>query len=235
MPIKFDPIAQLANPLIAAIYAFIAITTVGYLAYRVPANWPRAKENVYLRVIAFTAEILVAVGIIGLITFAGRAKLESTGLERAEVTRATERGLSEQFNRLALSYCIESAKWQSPTNMGAAVIDSCALWRVHSGLYREDLDWRRAQEEFESIAARPNLDQRLTKLLYSTSDAIGKMRDAREQEALVPLERKIVTHGISWVFVLFCSVIAGVGVALKCAKAALELRQQLLPKNSPST
>ena len=74
MPIEFDPIAQLAKPGYAATLAFIIITALGYLAYRLPLGWTERSQLIYLRAIGFAAEILVAVGIIGLVTFAGRGR-----------------------------------------------------------------------------------------------------------------------------------------------------------------
>ena len=199
MPMEFDPIAQLAQPGYAAALAFIVIATLGFLAYRLPVGWTERGEKIYLRVIGFVAEILVAVGIIGLITFAGRAKLDSNELERAEATRNAEIAVFDNFHKLALEYCIPSSGSKTPTAENGAIQSACALWREYGA--REGLDWKRAQEEFESIASRPSVSARLAARLRLTVESIGTLRDARHQQGLAPLERRIVYRGVSWLFI----------------------------------
>jgi hypothetical protein len=231
----FDPIAQLTKPGFAATLAFIIISTLGFIAYRLPATWSDANQKVYLRAIGMAAEVFVAIGIIGLVTFAGRAKLDSNDLRRIDATRNAETGLSDQFHKLAMEYCIPLIGSKAPTANNGVIDKACKLWHEHAGIYLENLDWKKAQDSFTDLASVPNLPPSLRNRLSAISTSIETLREARHLQRNSPLERKIIYQDVSSDFILFCSVIAGVGIALKWAKAAHELRQELAAKRRGRT
>lgn len=224
---EFDAIAHLANPGFAAKLAFIIILAFGFIAYRIPLAWSDARQKIYLRIIGMAAEIFVAIGIIGLVTFAGRAKLDSNDLQRADATRNAEIGLSDQLQKLAMEYCIPLMGSKAPTVNNGVIDNACKLLHEHAGIYRENLDWKKAQDSFTDLASAPNLQPSLRNRLSAISASIGTLREARHLQRNSPLERKIIYRDVSSDFILFCSIIACVGIALKWAKAAHELRQEL--------
>lgn len=226
MPIEYDFIAGLANPVTAAIFTLIALAALTHITYRWPTHNDENSERLYLRKISLLAEVLVSVGLIGLITFAGRSKLDSMAYERAEQTRTSERYLSEQFSKLAQTYCIKASNWNPPTNSNAAIQDACELWGEYNPIYRNDLDWLYAQSKFKEISEIKSIPPNLKVQLIEVAQGIGNMFAARQNEAVLPVQKKIIMSDVSWGFILFCAAMASIGVSLKCSRAARELRQQ---------
>ncbi|MEG2279337.1 MAG: hypothetical protein RSB86_16190 [Comamonas sp.] len=73
----FDHITFLASPGYASTQAAVLVLTLGFIAFWLPRGASEATQTFYWKFATLLAELLVAGGVIGLLTFAGRAKIES--------------------------------------------------------------------------------------------------------------------------------------------------------------
>ena len=226
MPIQFSTLSLLADPFYASLWTFLYVAIVAYLFYRRSANMKKPRLDLFLKRIGLASELLVAVGLIGIVTFVGRTYLENMESDAKAATRLAEIDLSQKFSALALGYCSEGARphleQHDPSRQGA-----CMVWSNYSGLYRDDLDWWGAKREIDSISESAQTDRSLAVLLKTISQSIESMIDARHRRALVPVEKDILAARHTWPIILVFAFLAATGVSLKCARSACEFRNHL--------
>lgn len=226
MPIQLSTLSLLADPFYAFLWAFLYVGFLAYVFYRIPANWQKPRLDLYLRGIGLASELLVAVGLVGIVTFVGRTYLENVESDAKAATRLAEVDLSQKFANLAFSYCFVGSQPHS-RQVSASRRDACVVWHNYSGLYRDDLDWMAAKRELDSIGETAQTDKSFAALLKAISQSIDSMIAARHQRALVPLEKDILAERHAWPLILMFAFLAGTGVSLKCARSAREFRSEL--------
>jgi preprotein translocase subunit YajC len=219
MPIEFDVISLLSTPLKAAIVVILVVAVFSVFFYYLPKKLSSNAQKNYIPRIQFIAEILVSIGLIGLVTFSGRAKFDSDAVQLKEVAYQSEREVAASFYPYQISECLSPS--QPPTASAVSVI--CSILKDFNNVHDIELPWHEASRKLEDLAAQEGLYPPLRENIKKMFIAINQMQDARDRVALVPLKRDILTSKTPWCFILICAFLACVGVALKCARAALML------------
>lgn len=223
---EFDPIALLSNPWSAFKTVFPVLCGLTWIFFRIPATLSGKHKLLYSKAMSLVAEILVSVGLLGLVTFVGRTKEVAIEHEAAANTRNTEHDLSESLSLLG-TYCTFAPQNTSPTAKNGTTAKACDLWKTNNAIYRESLDWTLAASEFERLAKAGSVNPRLNDVLVQIPMRIHAMQIARSRQATLPEFKQILSTGSDWLFVLVCASAATVGVAIKCGRAGREFKDTL--------
>lgn len=223
MPIEIDFISRLATPQVAVFAAIVLVMTLSVVFYVLPRKLSAQARKSYIPRIQFIAEVLVSVGLIGLVSFAGKAKFEIDAVELKKIALQSERDVAASFYPYAVGECMSTAQQLIDSPDVSAVLAVCKIWKEFNYVHDVQLPWREASRELEVVANNDELNPKLREDIKTMVNAINRMQDARDNVAVLPLKRDILASGTSWLFVLLCAFSACVGVALKCARAALQL------------
>jgi len=220
MLIEISPSWQLVNPAYALILGLFIILGVALAAYFLTRNKPQAR-----RWQALLSEVLVAVGVIGLVTFAARAHMDSEirhDAKQLEENRRLARVAS--MNLLKMNCLLEQPSIRPTPELeniwiacdGAFLLiesdeDIMRYWRVHDQLKRMTT----APQQKSEDAARFDALKVAVKNVIDT-----------DREANYNLHRKmLVEREVSWILILVCAASAMLGIGLKWAKAIFEFRK----------
>lgn len=230
-----------SSPLMAFIISAIIVSVFGYLFYRIGNAKRAGAANRYWKLLSLAAEICVAVGLIGLATFAGRMKISADHQILEQRVHISESAAAERI-RLAVQHnCTPPGRQAlTPYKPDVAKKDLCAIARTLSGANAADADWEMAQmslREFNSkypgcianVFTRHSDCEETVASAEQLADAIQAMemdkRSSRSDEAMAAM----LEAPNAWEFLLLAFFIAAIGVAIKCARAASEY---LLAKRS---
>jgi hypothetical protein len=216
---EFDAVAALSMPQFAAKLIAIVVIAMSVIVYRLPTGWDKDRTGVYWKSMALAAEILVVVGLIGLVTYAGRAKLEEAGRARTELMRSSEMSLQEQLTRSAWAFCMRPGAIPIPTRPAASIFEMCKIAKEYGGIYDSRLDWEIAKRRLSGISNDGDAPAELVRMTRDLEKAIFEMTQARSQASLAPYETDRYRVNGSWIFILICAASAATGVAIKCARA----------------
>lgn len=220
MLIEISPSWQLVNPAYALALGLLIILGISLFAYFLSRNRPQVR-----RWQALISEVLVAVGVIGLVTFAARAHMESEIRHDAAQIEEDKRQARIASMDLLKMNCLQEESSIRPTpeleNIwiacnGAFVLlegdkDIMRYWRVHNMLKHLTKAPKQKSEDAARIDA-------LTATVKNVIDT--------DREADYNLHRKmLVEREVSWVLILMCAVSAMLGIGLKWAKAIFEFRK----------
>lgn len=225
---EFDPIAYLSIPTYAAQLVATTVIGLGFIVFSLPSKWSASAQILYWRIATFLAEILVAVGLIGLITFAGRAKVESNSDERAMAVSSSEQAFSQALLVLTRRYCTELRHSIPPLRKVGPIYEACKTSRELAAMYKPGLDWQNGKRQLEyaaSAARETNPD--FSRLASAVAAAIDVMVSARAKVHQGPLESQFIRSNVSWAFILICAVFAAIGVSIKCARACRDLTNEV--------
>lgn len=223
-PLSLDIFSQLAKPHISGLVAFAYVSILTAIFYFLPRILGATSRAKYVNIISLLAEVFVAVGLIGLLSFAGRARHEFDTQRREDTSIAAERALTDAYFPFAIGYCTPPHMGQQQRDADAKSIEAaCRLWKQYANTLDKELDWHRASDDWATLGRSGNLYAPLRANILRVAQAIDELLEARHRSALAPLERKLIIRETSWHFILFCAVFAGLGVGMKCARAALQL------------
>lgn len=199
--------------------------------FRIPNRFSStAKKRKYWKGIAFIAEIFVAMGLIGLAAFAGRAKIESNHNERVAQVRDSEQVVSDHFLELS-RYCMNFQFSIAPLEKTSPSFEPCNTLRKFTGIYKRELDWSEAISRFEQAAKNPKSPPEFSKLITKVVASIKQMEFTRNNEHLGTWESEFVRISTSPYLILICLIAATIGVSLKCARGCREFFDEFAPPN----
>jgi hypothetical protein len=222
-----------SEPLMAFIVSAIIVTACGVLFYRIGAKKQAAAAASYWKLLAFVSEICVAVGLIGLATFAGRMKISADHQILDERVRMSQTTVGEHLRLAALEHCAPAGRRAlAPYNPGVAKKELCAISNAYAGA-SPSADWEtagRSLREFtskypgcvENVFTRHSDCSETVAAASQLADDIDVLeaakRDARSDEAM----SAILEKPNAWAFLLLAFLIAAIGVSIKCARAAAD-------------
>lgn len=220
-----------SSPSTAFVVSVFLVSVFGYAFFRAS----RGKDAVYWKRLALVAEVCVAVGLIGLATFAGRMKISSDHQMLEQRVRMAQSAVDERVRAVTLDNCAPAAKRAlAPFNPAIVRKELCAVARAYSGANGQAGDWETAQQSLRAFGSRypgciPNVFTShsdcdapvaaAAKLADEIAALEDSKRAARSDEAMSAL----LESPDSWEFLLLAFVIAALGVAIKCARAASEV------------
>jgi hypothetical protein len=218
-------------PLTAFIISAIIVAGFGYLFYRI-GNGKRGAAARYWKLLTLLAEVCVAVGLIGLATFAGRMKIGADHQNLEELVHRSQSAVGESFRLAILTNCAPiGGRALEPYSPTVAKKELCAISRSYVGVYAADADWVMAEKSLRAFSTNypgciPNVFTRhsdcddTVKEATRIADEIQVMeqnkRASRTDEAMAAM----LEAPNAWGFMLLAFFVAAIGVAIKCARAA---------------
>lgn len=219
-----------SSPATAFVVSVILVSAFGYVFFRAG----RGKGPLYWRRLALVAEISVAVGLIGLATFAGRMKISADHQMLEQRVKMAQSAVDERLRIATIENCAPVRKRAlAPYNPAVVRKELCAIARAYTRSDAPDGDWELAERSLREFGSRypgciPNVftshsDCGVTVATAGTiADEISLLveskRAARNDEAM----SAVLESPSAWEFLLLAFVIAAIGVAIKCARAAAE-------------
>ena len=219
-------------PFTAFIISAIIVSGFGYLFYRIGGAKKGPAAARYWRLLALLAEICVAVGLIGLATFAGRLKISADHQNLEEMVHRSQAGVGESFRLAILNNCAAAGRRaQEPYSPTVAKKELCAISRTYIGVYAVDADWSIAEKSLRAFSSNypgciPNVFTRHSDCEDTVAEATRiadeiqameqNKRASRSDEAMAAM----LEAPNAWGFMLLAFFVAAIGVAIKCARAA---------------
>lgn len=220
MQIEISFLWKLANPMYALTFGLSIILVVALAAYFLTRSKPQTK-----RWQALLSEILVSVGVIGLLTFAARAHIESEiRHDLAQVSENKRLARVASLNML-MKYCLPGQSTARPTPDMESIWATCKVTGQILDGDEQPIRYLIARDQMKNVSppADPNGD--IARRVDDMRTAINNVIDA-DRTASDNLHRKmLVERDVSWILVLLCAMSAIFGIGLKWAKAIFEFRK----------
>ena len=219
-------------PFTAFIISAIIVSGFGYLFYRIGNDKQDRAAARYWKLLTLLAEVCVAVGLIGLATFAGRLKISADHQNLEELVHRSQSAVGESFRLAILNNCAPTGRRAlEPYSPTVAMKELCAISRTYIGVYAADADWVMAEKSLRAFRTNypgciPNVFTRhsdcedTVEEATRVADEIQAMeqnkRTSRSDEAMASM----LQAPNAWGFMLLAFFVAAIGVAIKCARAA---------------
>ena len=229
-----DFVRLFSSPSMAFVISACIVAGFGCLFFSIGHDRPAAAANHYWKRLALIAEICVAVGLIGLATFAGRMKLSADHQVLEERIRVAELAVGERLRLTVLHACAPvQRRAGAPYNPAVARKDLCAITRTLSARDAADADWVTGEQSLRNFGSKypgcvPNVFTRhsdcadtvevAARLADDIATVTAAKLSARTDEAMAAM----LEAPNAWEFLLLAYLIAAIGVSIKCARAASE-------------
>ncbi|MCU6497653.1 hypothetical protein LPN04_07605 [Rugamonas sp. A1-17] len=220
MRIEISFLWMLVNPKYALMVGLTIILGVALVAYLLTRNRPQAR-----RWQALLSEVLVSVGVIGLLTFAARAHIESEIRHDASQVEENKRLARVASMDLLKMNCLPEQSAFRPTPEMENIWVACDIaFRI----IENDEDVMRywaAHDRLKDMSKPTNPNRGDSARIDALKAAVN---DVIESNTVVDhnLHRKtLVESEVSWLLISICAVSAMFGIGLKWAKAIFEFRK----------
>lgn len=220
MRIEISFLWMLVNPKYALTVGLTIILCVALVAYFLTRNRPQAR-----RWQALLSEVLVSVGVIGLLTFAARAHIDSEirrDISQVEENKRLARGASMDLLKMN---CFPEQSTFRPTPEMENIWVACDIaFRI----IESDEDIMRywaAHDRLKGMIKPANPNNGGSARIGALKAAVN---DVIESDAVVDHNlhrKKLVESEVSWLLISICAVSAMFGIGLKWAKAIFEFRK----------
>ena len=221
-------------PLMAFLVSAVIVCACGYLFYRIGNRKQAPAAAKYWKLLALVSEICVAVGLIGLATFAGRMKISADHQILDERVRMAQSAVGEHLRLAAQDNCAPAERRpQPPYKPAVAKTELCAISSAYAGANAADADWEKGEKSLrafrekypgcvENVFSRHSDCSATVAAAGQLADDIAALQSAkrasRSDEAMAALLEK----PSAWDFLLLAFFIAAIGVSIKCARAAAD-------------
>jgi len=219
-------------PFMAFVISAIIVSGFGYLFYRIGSTQKPSASGRYWKLLALLAEVCVAVGLIGLATFAGRMKVSADHQDLEAQVHHSQAAVGESLRLATLHNCAPTGRSAlEPFSPSVAKKELCAIARNYIGVYAADADWEMAEKNLRAFGTNyagciPNVFTRHSDCDDTVAEAIRIADEIHEME-----QNKLASHNDeamaamleapnAWGFMLLAFFVAALGVAIKCARAA---------------
>jgi hypothetical protein len=221
-------------PLLAFLISAIIVSAFGYLFFRIGRGKPAPAAARYWKLLALVAEICVAVGLIGLATFAGRMKISADHQILDERVRMSQAAVGERFRLAILNNCAANgARALAPFKPAVAKKELCAISRAHVGVNAAGADWELAEKSLRDFSTKyPGCVDNVFTRHSDCSDTVEAAMQIADEISLMEANKRasrtdeamsaMLETPNSWAFLLLAFLIAAIGVSIKCARAAAE-------------
>lgn len=219
-------------PFMAFVISAIIVSGFGYLFYRIGSKQKPPAAGRYWKLLALLAEICVAVGLIGLATFAGRMKISADHQDIEAQVHRSQAAVGESFRLAIVNNCTPTGRRAlEPFSPSVAKKDLCAIARNYIGVYAADADWALAENSLREFGTNyagcvPNVFTRHSDCDDTVAEAIRIADEIHEMERNKLASRNdeamaaMLEAPNAWGFMLLAFFVAAIGVAIKCARAA---------------
>lgn len=237
----------LAHPALSFALAALMIALGAVLAVR---GAPRSVlGRVYWERLKFVSEVLLALGLIGLAVFAGRITLAADQVLLEQRVHVARNVVDERLREVSAAQCtaapgpkrgeVPTAANLTPFNPGVAANELCAIARARTQAPGNAslVEWQMTAHELRAFGARypgcvDNVFSRnndCESIVGSATRLAGAVDELGTAMQVARFEgvNLLAVHGDKdWGFALAAAFLAGAGMALRIARAWVELRRQ---------
>lgn len=230
----------LAHPVLAFALAILAIGAAAHLALHGARQRSAGAQDRYWRAMGLLAEILLALGLIGLGVYAGRITLAANHVLLTDAATRARDAVDARLLQVTADYCVPApapasrGPSQPPFNPAIAARELCeiARARVNAGTPTL-LDWQVTGEALRAFGGRypgcvENVFSRNNDC-ESTVNAAGKL--GKEVDTLSAAIQAVRADGVAmasvhgerdWGFSLLALFLASAGMAIRLARATAQ-------------
>lgn len=224
MPIEFDPFWKLSDPTWALAMGIPLIAIIAALTYLPARRLGGASRLRYMRILALTSEVLVSVGIIGLITFAARAMIDSDIRRADAASQEHQRQVNVAVWEFARQRCFPtSISTRATQSEIQAVAAACNWWPKLITSPDEFVDWWSAKDEFLQFSRLKDIQPELSGAYATIATRIEAFIRAQDAFARNKHKKKLLEADVSWALIAASTLLGAIGVAFKWTRAALDL------------
>jgi hypothetical protein len=228
-------VRMFSSPLLAFVISAIIVSACGYAIYRFAPNKRAPAAARYWKLLSFAGEIGVAVGLIGLATFAGRMKVSADHHLLEERVHLSQAAVDERFRLAALDNCAPAERRPlAPYNPSVAKKDLCSIVRPFVGTNAPDADWRTAQQVLRDFGSKyPGCIENVFTRHSDCGDTLALATQLADEVRILQMNKEasrndeamsaMLEASDSWGFLLLAFLIAAIGVSIKCARAASDV------------
>lgn len=208
------------NPKYALTVGLAIILGVALVAYFLTRNRPQAR-----RWQALLSEVLVSVGVIGLLTFAARAHIDSEirhDASQVEENKRLARGASMDLLKMN---CLPKQSAFRPTPEMENIWVACDIaFRIIQN--DEDImGYWAARDRLKGMSKPTNPNRGDSARIDSLKSAVNDVIESDTVGDHNLHRKKLVESEVEWPLILICAVSAMFGIGLKWAKAIFEFRK----------
>lgn len=223
-----------SSPLMAFVISAVIVAACGYAIYRLGRDKPAPAARRYWKLLSFAAEICLAVGLIGLASFAGRMKIGADHQLLDQRVRLAQAAVNERLHVVAAQNCAPaSPRPLTPYNPTVAKKDLCAISSSLTGANAPSADWASAEISLRAFGGKypgcvANVFTRHSECddtvaaATQLADEIGVLESYKEAARNDSAMSAMLDAPSSWGLLLLAFMVAAIGVAIKCARAATE-------------
>jgi amino acid transporter len=210
-----DKIALLATPEVGLTIAALFIAFLSLFFYwRIKRSWIKGDN---LRSWAFWAELLTAVGIVGLITFVGRARLDHLDFQAA-VSQARERNALVELNKKFLDESCNYFGDRAPKLLNGKHEDACSFSAQFDKQMNPNVYWKGFRSDLKELAGTKLSNEDAKTLIKQ----VTAFENARTVRARAEGDRQLLAYDGPWKSLLICFLLSAIGISIKCVRAFIE-------------
>lgn len=228
-----------SSPSMAFLIGLFIVAGLACLFFSLGHGKTGAGAGRYWKRLSLAAQVCLALGLVGLVVFAGRVKLVADHQVLEQRIRVAEALVGERLRLTVLQTCAPlQRRAGAPYNPAVARKELCAIARILTlaGSQPLDADWQAAGQSLRDFTGKypgcvPNVFTRhsdcddtveaATRLAGGIAMVETAKQSARSDAALATMiEAPDDWH--DWRVLLLAFLMAAIGVAIKCARAASE-------------
>lgn len=232
MPVEIEPLWHLASPKWAMFVGLSLILTTAIVSYHVLQSLQNANRNRIKPRMAFIAEILVSVGVIGLVTFAARAKIDSDIRQAQKQVNEDRRLIRVEMKNFIFQRCLPISP--KPIALDeVAVVHACNLsfnlMNADDAKFidqsQDFVNWFDPKNDFIQMAIQVKNSAELSNQLKIIGKLLNSVIDA-ESVAYRDIHKKgLIESEVSWSLIAASALLAMIGIGLKWSRAYLEIKR----------
>lgn len=220
MRVEISFLWMLVNPKYALIVGLTIILSIALIAYFLTQNRPRAR-----RWQALLSEVLVSVGVIGLLTFAARAHIDSEIRYDASQVEENKRLARVASMNLVKMTCLLDQSMTRPTPEMENIWVACDIaFRIIES--DEDImGYWTARDRLKNMSKPTNMGSDDSARIDVLKAAVDVVIESDTVGGHNLHRKKLVESEVSWLLISICAVSTMFGIGLKWAKAIFEFRK----------
>lgn len=223
-----------AAPWMAFFISAVIISALGYLFYRIGNRGKPAGAARYWTLVSLLAEVCLAVGLVGLATFAGRMMVSADHQILQQRVIRSQTAVGEKLRLAIVHNCAPSGRHVlEPFSPSVAKKELCAIARAYVDVSAVDADWVMAEKSLREFDTKypgciPNVFTRhsdcdaTVEQAVRIADEVGMLEQNRRASRSDEAMSAMLEAPSSGAFMLLAFLIAAIGVSIKCARAASE-------------
>jgi hypothetical protein len=221
MPVKINFLWNLINPQYALSLGITLIICVALISYFLIRNRPKIK-----RWLTLLSEFLVSVGVIGLLTFAARALIDSEIRNDAKQLKEDQRLVNVASINIFQNHCLPGQSTVRPTPEMENIYVACDISIQFLDGTTDPMRYWLVRDRLKKLTTLANPSNEVAVRINALKDAVNNVIEADTVTDRNLHRKMLVESDVSWILILVCAGSAILGIGFKWARAVLEFRKR---------